>query len=91
MLNMKTIKQEEVANYPCTRRGKSIMTKDRESKVQRIKDAIIALEPGEALIIEKEDWPLKTAPRQFFSNTMKEVPKRTGTLLDKSGWIVVKL
>jgi hypothetical protein len=87
---MKTIKQEEIANYPCTKRGISMM-KDKESKVQEIKDAIIALEPGEALIIEKEDWPLKTAPRQFLSNTMKEVPKRTGTLLDKSGWIVVKL
>jgi len=89
---MQKISKEEIVNYPHTNRGYKLNNNNqKKSKVESIKQAITNLSRGEALIIKKEDWIIKTSPRQFLSNEMKEIPKTTGTLLDGSGWIVIRL
>ena len=86
---MKKISPEEVSNYSFTKRGYKLNNAS-QSKVQKIKDTINGLNVGEALIITKEEWPLKTPPRQFLSNEMRDVKKQTGTLQDGSGWIIIR-
>ena len=61
------------------------------SKIQKVIESIKELNYHECLIIEKEDWVLKTDPRQRLRNIIPEIKISVRTLDDASGWVVTRL
>jgi hypothetical protein len=79
---MRKISKEEAKQYTIQHGGSS-----------PVRTAVMALEPGEFLLIEKKDWKPKNTPGQMLSR----VTQRTGMefklkkIASGEGWLVERL
>lgn len=70
----------------------------RHGKANEFMEVLNTVEMGEAILISKSEWALKSEPAQVYAKVLKDVVKNpTGkkfsqrTLKDESGWVVVRI
>lgn len=62
----------------------------RSSKVDAFYNELKTLLVGEALVILKSEWPLKTPPAAYTARKVSGVVINIRTLDDNSGWALIR-
>ena len=63
---------------------------NRSSKVTALYNELKTLLVGEALVILKSEWPLKTPPAAYTAKKVSGVTVNIRTLADNSGWALIR-
>lgn len=69
-------------------------SKTNSSKTDEIMRSVAFLRVGEGVLIDRSEWPLKTAPRSGGIPKRYKQPGakyRVNALYDNSGWAVIRL